>query len=108
MDTIQHMELLDMVVFETLRLHPAIGISFSECSEDYKLPSGIVIKKGIGIHRDEKYFPNHDKFDLTRLRKESCAGQHPMAFKPWASHVHWNEICHAENQSGHNTYFKRF
>jgi cytochrome P450 len=96
-DSIQQMEYLEMVIMETLRLIPPAGISFRECTADYKLPGGAIIKRGteihipiLGIHTDERYYPNPEEFDPERFTKEAQASRHPMAFLPFS---HGPRMC---------------
>jgi cytochrome P450 len=59
-NTIQHLEYLDMVIHETLRMFPPVGVSFRECTADYKLPCGAIIKKTTEIQgRDSPMFKNY-------------------------------------------------
>lgn len=65
-ESINEMKFLDLCVKETLRKYPALPILNRECTKDYNVPgSDHVIQKGtpivislLGIHRDEKYFPD--------------------------------------------------
>ena len=38
-----------MVINETLRMFPPLGISFRECTKDYKMPNGSILKKGTEV-----------------------------------------------------------
>lgn len=72
------MKFIDLCVKETLRKYPALPILNRECTKDYQVPdSSFVIKKGtsiiislLGIHRDEKFFPNPVKYDPDRFSDE--------------------------------------
>jgi cytochrome P450 len=95
--SIQEMEYLEMVILETLRILPPLGVSFRECSADYKLPGGALIKRGteihipvLGIHSDERYYPNPKKFDPERFSKDAQASRHSMAFLPFS---HGPRMC---------------
>lgn len=75
-DAIMDMDFIDLCVKETLRKYPGLPILNRECSKDYETPS-FTIKKGtsiiislLGIHRDEKFFPNPEKYDPERFSAE--------------------------------------
>ncbi|XP_049305684.1 probable cytochrome P450 6d5 [Bactrocera dorsalis] len=63
---VQDMKYLDLCIMETTRKYPGLPILNRQCTQDYPLPdSDLVIKCGtpiiislLGIHRDEKYFPD--------------------------------------------------
>ncbi|XP_039948574.1 probable cytochrome P450 6d5 [Bactrocera tryoni] len=63
---VQDMKYLDLCIMETIRKYPGLPILNRQCTRDYPLPdSDLVIKCGtpiiislLGIHRDEKYFPD--------------------------------------------------
>ncbi|XP_017777293.1 PREDICTED: uncharacterized protein LOC108563195 [Nicrophorus vespilloides] len=78
------MRYLDMVVSETLRKWPAAPFLHRRCTVPFLLKaerpdeSDLCIGKGdgilipiIGIQRDEKYFPNQDRFDPERFSDEN-------------------------------------
>lgn len=77
-DSIMEMKFIDFCIKETLRKYPALPILNRECTKDYKVPGmDFVIKKGtsiiislLGVSRDEKYFPNAEKYDPDRFSKE--------------------------------------
>ncbi len=87
--TVQGLPYLELVLYETLRKYPAAGTGIiRECIKDYTLPgTNVTIKKGqevnvstIGVHFDDKYYPNPEKFDPERFTKEAKSARHPMAF----------------------------
>jgi cytochrome P450 family 6 len=75
-EAINDMKFIDLCIKETLRKYPGLPILNRECTKDYEMPD-YVIKKGtpiiislLGLHRDEKYFPNASKYDPDRFSKE--------------------------------------
>ena len=82
---IQSMEYLDMVLMETLRLHPALGLLGRACINDYTIPgTDIKIPKDMevfvpiqGIHSDPRYYPNPEKFNPEHFSKEGKEKRHP-------------------------------
>lgn len=61
------------------------------CTRDYQVPnSNVLIKKGIivsisiqGIHYDEEYYPNPQKFIPTRFDQENKSRRHQFTFLPF-------------------------
>ncbi|XP_075215407.1 uncharacterized protein LOC142321295 [Lycorma delicatula] len=77
-DELNNLPYLEMVLNETWRKHPPAGILVRENAQDYKLPDGKILEKGIttiislyGLHRDPEHFPDPDKFDPERFNKSS-------------------------------------
>lgn len=68
-----------MVVMETLRLHSPINIISRGCTKDYVVPgTSVKIEKGQevhvphkGIHMDERYYPQPEKFEPENFAKEA-------------------------------------
>lgn len=89
-DLISGLEFLDLCIKETTRMYPGLPILNRECTKDYKIPgSKYVITKGtaivismMGLHRDEKYFPQADTFDPDRFTDEKHA-YNEKAFIPF-------------------------
>nr|APH81388.1 cytochrome P450 CYP3026A2 [Tigriopus kingsejongensis] len=85
---VQGLPYLDMVVHETLRIMPALGVITRGCSKDYPFPGiDYVIPKGTelhiyvgGIHMNPDIYPDPEKFDPERFSKEAKAERHPYAF----------------------------
>lgn len=77
-ESVMDMKFIDLCVKETLRKFPGLPILNRECTKDYQIPgSEYVIKKGtavvislLGLHRDEQYFPNAEKYDPDRFNDE--------------------------------------
>jgi cytochrome P450 family 6 len=74
-EAIMEMKFIDLCVKETLRKYPALPILNRECTKDFKVPDmDFVIKKGtsviislLGLNRDEKLYPNAEKYDPERF-----------------------------------------
>ena len=62
-----------------------------ECTQDYKVPDqDVIIKKGtrifipvLGIHYDEEYYPDPDKFDPERFNEENSKSRPHYAHIPF-------------------------
>ncbi len=83
---LQDLEYLDMVIHETLRYYPALGMVTRVVTEECELPGypEIKLKKDVevhfnaaGIHKDPDYYPNPEVFDPERFSKEEKAKRHP-------------------------------
>ena len=79
----------DKVIREALRLYPPawrIGRTCGQALEvgDYVLPAGanILISQWV-THRDERWFPNPERFDPDRWRAESMAKLPRLAYFPF-------------------------
>lgn len=80
-----------MSILETLRKYPPLPFLNRKCSRDYKVPnSNYTIKKGdklrfsvMGIHRDDRYYPDPEKFDPERFSENEKAKRPPMTFIPF-------------------------
>lgn len=74
-EAIMEMKFIDLCVKETLRKFPGLPILNRICTIDYPIPgTKFTIQKGtsvivslLGIHRDEKFFPNAEKYDPDRF-----------------------------------------
>ncbi|XP_014481508.1 PREDICTED: cytochrome P450 6k1-like isoform X2 [Dinoponera quadriceps] len=90
-EMIQSMSYLDMVVSETLRKYPILGVIDRETVEPYKIPnSNLVLEKGMpvfisikGLHYDPEYFPNPEKFDPERFSEENKRNIQPFTYMPF-------------------------
>ena len=79
---LQNLPYLDMVVHETLRLHPP-GVLSRVCVKDFT-GEGLDIKKGtqihipvIGIHMDPRHYPNPEVFNPENFSKDNRAKRSP-------------------------------
>ncbi|XP_021957657.1 cytochrome P450 9e2 [Folsomia candida] len=90
-ESIHKMTYLDMVINETLRFYPPAPFTDRGCTQDYLLPgTDITVKKGeaimvpiIGIHHDERYYPEPEKFDPERFSQENKEKINTYAFLPF-------------------------
>ncbi|XP_021957663.2 cytochrome P450 9e2 [Folsomia candida] len=90
-DSIHKMTYLDMVINETLRFYPPAPTTDRACTQDCSLPgTDITIKKGevvivpiFGIHHDERYYPEPEKFDPERFSPENKGKINTYAFLPF-------------------------
>lgn len=68
---------------ESLRKYPAVMVLSRVCTKEYDIPdSNVTIEKGTaimipvyGLHRDEKYYPDPEKFDPSRFFDENKNGK---------------------------------
>lgn len=75
--------LMQYFFLETLRKYPTLPFLNRECTQDYKIPgTDVVLKKGVGIHIsllglhfDEKYYPEPEKFIPERFNEENSSGK---------------------------------
>nr|AIL94159.1 cytochrome P450 CYP3026A5 [Tigriopus japonicus] len=85
---IQSLSYLDMVLHETLRINPVLGLITRACTKDYVIPdTNITLKKGcevhinaMAIHANPDIYPDPEKYDPERFTKEAKASRHPYAF----------------------------
>jgi len=86
---IQSLPYLDMVVHETLRMHPPIPFLSREAGVDYKIPgTDVQLRKGdlvsyvaSGLHTDPAHYSHPDQFHPEHFSKEEKAGRSPYAFQ---------------------------
>ncbi|KAG4066500.1 hypothetical protein HA402_007136 [Bradysia odoriphaga] len=84
-EAISDMQFVDLCVKETLRKYPFPMLN-RECTKDYQIPgTQMVIKKGtpivvsvLGIHRDEQYFPEPNRYNPDRFKSEEYAFNEDM------------------------------
>jgi cytochrome P450 len=80
-EDIEKLELVRLVVAETLRMYPVPTVLIRRALDEDTLPAGgtgveVKVKRGVDLmlntyamHRDEKYWPNPNKFDPMRWKK---------------------------------------
>lgn len=90
-DDIRDMKYLECVVKETLRLFPSVPFFARRISDDDEVGGYKILKDGSSIifaymiHRDEKYYPNPEKFDPDRFLPENSKDRHPYAYIPFSA-----------------------
>ncbi|XP_044260375.1 cytochrome P450 6A1-like [Tribolium madens] len=90
-EAIHDMKYMNQVIDETLRKYPATTVITRTCVRDYGIPDqDVIIPKGtsvlipvLGIHHDEEYYPNPEKFDPERFTQENKAARHHYAHLPF-------------------------
>ncbi|RZC41695.1 p450 domain containing protein, partial [Asbolus verrucosus] len=74
-----------------MRKYPPVALLTRKCVKDYKVPDAdVVIENGtsviipvLGIHYDEEYYPNPEKFDPDRFSEENKRLRHNYAYLPF-------------------------
>ncbi|XP_026726535.1 probable cytochrome P450 6a14 [Trichoplusia ni] len=89
-EDLDKMQYLDMVVSESMRKYPPIGIIQRVCTRDSVLPSGVSVEKDVlcmvpvlAVHRDEKNFPNPEEFDPERFAPENVSDIKKYTYLPF-------------------------
>lgn len=91
-DAIMEMKYLDMVFNETLRKWPVLDSQIRKCDKDFKIPnSKLVVEAGtlimiptVGLHHDERFWENPEKFDPERFTEENVKRRHPFCYIPFS------------------------
>ncbi|XP_017778217.1 PREDICTED: cytochrome P450 4C1-like [Nicrophorus vespilloides] len=82
---------LEKFIKETMRLFPIGPNIVRKVTEDLELDGHILPKDSglvlgiFSIHRNEKYYPNHMKFDPERFSPKETAKRHPYAYLPFSA-----------------------
>lgn len=100
-ENLTELKYLDMVMNETLRLHPPAGLTNRRCTKSIYLPKPmmqddsnfcerclveegtIVIIPIFGLHRDPLYYPDPEKFDPERFNDDNKGDIKPYTFLPF-------------------------
>ncbi|KAL1398954.1 hypothetical protein pipiens_002300 [Culex pipiens pipiens] len=95
-ESVQSMKYLDMVVTETLRLWPPLGVLDRKCTRNFVMQDNngtqVTVEKGTvlqipvqSIHRDPQYYPDPMKFDPERFSEENRHTINKNAFLPFGA-----------------------
>ncbi|XP_028039890.1 cytochrome P450 6B5-like [Bombyx mandarina] len=89
---------LEMVVNETMRKYPPIGLLQRICTKETNLPSNnlriskdtIAVVPVLALHRDERFYPKSDAFDPQRFAPENFNEINKFSFLPFGE---GNRVC---------------
>ncbi|CAD0202025.1 unnamed protein product [Chrysodeixis includens] len=77
-------------VGEAQRLYPVLGVIFRETMEDYVLPGGVLVEKGMRVHipvyylhHNPEYFPDPEKFCPERFFGDEKSNVNPYTYLPF-------------------------
>lgn len=93
-DVVKKMKYLDMVVCETLRKWPPLSSIDRQCTKEHTLeishdesikmePGMALLFPVLGLHLDEQYFKNPNKFDPDRFNDENKETIRPGTYIPF-------------------------
>ncbi|EFA01322.2 cytochrome P450 monooxigenase CYP4H10 [Tribolium castaneum] len=91
MQQLQEMKYLEMVLKEAQRLYPSVPVIERRLEVDcniggYDFPKDTFLSLFIyGMHHNEKYFPEPEKFDPNRYLPENQAKRHNYAYVPFSA-----------------------
>ncbi|XP_044270354.1 cytochrome P450 4C1-like [Tribolium madens] len=91
MQHLQEMKYLEMVLKEAQRLYPSVPVIERRLEVDcniggYDFPKDTFLSLFIyGMHHNEKYFPDPEKFDPYRYLPENQAQRHNYAYVPFSA-----------------------
>ncbi|KAE8737417.1 Cytochrome P450 CYP4 [Frankliniella occidentalis] len=91
-DEVPHLQYLERVVLETLRLFPIVAVFGRNCPEDIQLPSGCPAPKDSQLlfftyhmHRDPAWWPRPLEFDPDRFLPEQTHTRPPLCYAPFSA-----------------------
>lgn len=81
---------LEACIDEGLRMYPVLGVLTREAVDDYKLPCGLVLEKGMRVHlpvyhlhHNPEFFPNPEEFRPERFLGEEKRNIKPYTYIPF-------------------------
>ncbi|CAG9858724.1 unnamed protein product [Phyllotreta striolata] len=88
---LSELKFMERVIKESLRLYPSVPFIGRTVEEDmvvegYFIPQDTAVNIHIfDIHRNEKHWPDPEKFDPERFLPDNCNNRHPFAFVPFSA-----------------------
>ncbi|XP_013134074.1 PREDICTED: cytochrome P450 6B5-like [Papilio polytes] len=90
-EALNELKYMEQVFDETLRLYPIVDPLQRRAQKDYQIPgTDVTVEAGqmvfvtaAGIHRDERYYPDPERFDPERFSPENSSNRHPCAYLPF-------------------------
>nr|UVK78545.1 cytochrome P450 [Anoplophora glabripennis] len=90
-ENLTQLKYMEMCILETLRRYPALPFLDRLCNKDFTIPgTDILIEKGtlvyiplLGLHFDEKYFPEPDKYNPERFADKSTLNKNGLYYLPF-------------------------
>ncbi|KAH0550466.1 hypothetical protein KQX54_019568 [Cotesia glomerata] len=92
--TLEDMKYMEQVIYESMRLFPALGYLGKVCTKETKLvgsdgveccvkPGTEMIIPVFGLHRDQKYWDNPELFDPERFSPDNAGNLNKFVFLPF-------------------------
>ncbi|KAE8736685.1 Cytochrome P450 CYP4 [Frankliniella occidentalis] len=92
LEELPHLQYLERVVRETLRLFPVLPFFTRSCPRDVQLPSGYTAPRGAhltfflpALHTCPRTWPDPRRFDPDRFLPENSRGRHPFSYLPFSA-----------------------
>ncbi|XP_061401517.1 cytochrome P450 6a9-like [Musca vetustissima] len=96
-DCMKEMVYLQQIIQETMRLHTSLSVLNRMALEDYVVPDhpDYIIRKGMpilipsaAIHRDERYYPQPEKFNPDNFSPQKITQRDPILYLPFGEGPH--------------------